>query len=435
MAPRGYFTTGSLSAFIFLGIIRGTFSVAIHFAVHSYKSPSLVFLLRTPGTVALYVVFMIFLSTRDSEIREIFHNNFRTAKNYWKYAVMGFVQLAAPYMLFMYGLKVLNPSTGGCFMAAAPWLTILLERLPFVRTSHPVSTGKLGAITVGCVGIILVSASGIGLAAESDGHCSYKEVTPMRNYTSVKDSSVNSTNIEGATLREQNCTPLTAVELATALLALIGGSLMWSISSVFWRSKRGNIHYVSGGIGNNLFGGLFALVLFLILQRYEVSDEIHWNDGAAVFSIIFLTVISGWLAAVIVDYMYKEVGALVTNRVLCLVPLVAWFEDWMFVRKFQMLDIVYVTIEVVGVVLVFVGLTISNLEPENLASVLRRPLLSNSEAQETSDTSQFYQNVREVEDGLTSDEEVKNTSYLQSRTLSTGRNPFPPLVEVPRQDQ
>ncbi len=38
----------------------------------------------------------------------------------------------------------------------------------------------------------------------------------------------------------------------------------------------------------------------------------------------------------------------------------------------------------VGVVLVFVGLTISNLEPENLASVLHRPLLSNSEAQEVS---------------------------------------------------
>jgi len=30
------------------------------------------------------------------------------------------------------------------------------------------------------------------------------------------------------------------------------------------------------------------------------------------------------------------------------VPLVAWFEDWMFVRKFEMLNVVYVTIEVVG---------------------------------------------------------------------------------------
>lgn len=42
------------------------------------------------------------------------------------------------------------------------------------------------------------------------------------------------------------------------------------------------------------------------------------------------------------------IGALVTNRVLCLVPLVAWFEDWMFIRKFEMLDVMYVTIEVVG---------------------------------------------------------------------------------------
>ena len=101
MAPRGYFTTGSLSAFIFLGVIRGSFSVAIYFAVHSYRSPSLVFLLRTPGSVALYAVLMIFLSSRDSEIKQTFYNNFRNVRNYWKFAVMGLVQLAAPYMLYV----------------------------------------------------------------------------------------------------------------------------------------------------------------------------------------------------------------------------------------------------------------------------------------------------------------------------------------------
>ena len=107
----------------------------MYFAVQSYHSPSLVFLLRTPGTVALYVSFMMFLSFRNSENKETFHNNFRTARNYWKFAVMGFVQLAAPYILFMYGLKVLNPTAGGVYMTAAPWLSILLERLPFVRVS------------------------------------------------------------------------------------------------------------------------------------------------------------------------------------------------------------------------------------------------------------------------------------------------------------
>ena len=44
---------------------------------------------------------------------------------------------------------------------------------------------------------------------------------------------------------------------------------------VFWRSKRGNIHYVSGGVGNNIFGGCFALALFLILQRFEEIDQVQ----------------------------------------------------------------------------------------------------------------------------------------------------------------
>ena len=50
--------------------------------------------------------------------------------------MMGFVQLAAPYILFTYALQVLNPTTAGVYMAAAPWFSILLERLPFVRVSY-----------------------------------------------------------------------------------------------------------------------------------------------------------------------------------------------------------------------------------------------------------------------------------------------------------
>ena len=45
--------------------------------------------------------------------------------------------------------------------------------------------------------------------------------------------------------------------------------------AVFWRSNRGNIHYVSGGVGNNIFGGCFALLLFLILQQFEEIDQVQ----------------------------------------------------------------------------------------------------------------------------------------------------------------
>lgn len=89
------------------------------------------------------------------------------------------------------------------------------------------------------MGIILVSVSGIGLAAESEGHCGYEYVaTSDRNETSVMEvwERLNTPNTANATdapttIKKHYCTPFTATDLATGLLALIGGSLMWSISS------------------------------------------------------------------------------------------------------------------------------------------------------------------------------------------------------------
>jgi len=135
MAPGGYFTPSSICLFVTLGIIRGSFSVVIHFADKSFKSPSLVFLLRTPGTILLYILLAIYLASKDNESKQNFKHNLRTVSNYWKSAIMGFVQLAAPYVLFMYGLKVLSPTAGGVFMAAAPWFTTIIERLPCIKVS------------------------------------------------------------------------------------------------------------------------------------------------------------------------------------------------------------------------------------------------------------------------------------------------------------
>ena len=53
---------------------------------------------------------------------------------------------------------------------------------------------------------------------------------------------------------------------------------------------------------------------------------------------------------------------------------------------------------------------------------------------QTPDSTQFYNNIRDIEDGMFSDEEVKNTSYIRSCSTNSSENPFPPLVEVPRQD-
>ena len=44
--------------------------------------------------------------------------------------------------------------------------------------------------------------------------------------------------------------------------------------AVFWRAHRGNIHYVSSGIANNIFGGIFVLILSVLLSRYDPMNEV-----------------------------------------------------------------------------------------------------------------------------------------------------------------
>ena len=102
------------------------------------------------------------------------------------------------------------------------------------------SAGKVGAIVVGVAGIILVSVSGIGLAANSKGHCQWQDSLGPNNATvqsTVFHTTENTSNTTFTTtstsmiIREWHCTPFTYVELTMSLLALIGGSLMWAISS------------------------------------------------------------------------------------------------------------------------------------------------------------------------------------------------------------
>lgn len=136
MPQRVPFTKRTILAFIFLGIIWGTFPLVIHCAIRficGRDSPALIFVFRTPGAVVLYVGSFVFLSLGSTNNRELLLNNFKIARNYWMFAVMGLIQLALPYILFTYGLKVLSLTTGSVFITSVPLFSIVLERLPFVQ--------------------------------------------------------------------------------------------------------------------------------------------------------------------------------------------------------------------------------------------------------------------------------------------------------------
>lgn len=105
-----------------------------------------------------------------------------------------------------------------------------------LQSSHPISAGKVGAIVVGIIGIVLVSITGIALA-ENTTNCYRKEASGA-NHTGMQatgfqtnETSPNKSITDIPSSEKLHCPSFTHVELAMSLLALIGGSLMWSISS------------------------------------------------------------------------------------------------------------------------------------------------------------------------------------------------------------
>ena len=121
-------TIQALCAFLLLALIRGSFSVLMHYGITAYKTPSLLFLLRTPGTLILFFISVLYLASKDEESKLEIVNNFKSSKSYKRAAVLGFFQLSGPYMLLMYAMKYLSPTIGAVFMCAMPWSTLLLEK-------------------------------------------------------------------------------------------------------------------------------------------------------------------------------------------------------------------------------------------------------------------------------------------------------------------
>jgi drug/metabolite transporter (DMT)-like permease len=144
----------TLCFFFSLSLIRGSYSVLIHYGMKSYKMPGLLFLLRTPGTVILFVISVLYLASKDNESKLEISNNFKSLRSYKRAALLGFVQLCGPYMLFMYAMKYLSPTIGAVFMCSTPWSTAILER-------YLVVTFQVGRSTHGhmqCIhGIFLIN--------------------------------------------------------------------------------------------------------------------------------------------------------------------------------------------------------------------------------------------------------------------------------------
>ena len=140
----------TVCSFLVLALVRGSFSVLIHYGINAYQSPSLLFLLRTPGTLILFIISVLYLALKDDDRKVEILNNLKSSRLYKRAALLGFFQLCGPYMLFMYAMKYLSPTIGVVFMCSTPWSTMLLEQCLHItvkvhkHTSHNFRVRKMG---------------------------------------------------------------------------------------------------------------------------------------------------------------------------------------------------------------------------------------------------------------------------------------------------
>lgn len=278
----------TLCSFFTLAIIRGTFAVTIHYGISAYNHPSLLFLLRTPGTVALFLISMIYLASREEEVKLEIVNDLKSSRSYKRAALLGFVQLCGPYLLFMYAMKYFSPTLGGVFMAATPWTTALLEQILglTVQTVGGKDWNAIGSL-VGAVGMVVVSVANLCLVA-LDTTCvaKYGHHNVTTNITTDNGTGfILNTTTEQVLLQEDTCD--TPVEITTGFLALCGATLLWSVSAVFSRQNHVSLHFLTGGLLNNMFGGLYAGILWVIVDQHVTTGNVTWDSSSGTVSVIF----------------------------------------------------------------------------------------------------------------------------------------------------
>ncbi|XP_065051025.1 uncharacterized protein LOC135680776 [Rhopilema esculentum] len=357
---------GILAQFIILALIRGTTPLMAYFAVSNLDSTGLVVAWKSVISFMFFLFSASVLYSVSGEFRQHITENFKDKHTYWKLTVLGIMQSAAPYLLIIYSLKYLPPTLLGVFMAATPWFTILLERLPFVKIKSTMSSYvKIGMI-FGFPSIILIMSP---ILHESLVNCSKLEV--YKNFTNQTSSHKKFPVIYDICLKPE--------DLFFGTLALFAGSFLWAVSSVFWRSQRGDIHYISSSIGQNLVAATVAAVFWAAVEIEYPENSSSLVGYKTIFGVMFLGIGTGWLATVLVQSLGRKIGPKPTNQVLAVLPMVAFIEDCVFVKSIVTVHPWLIALEIIGILALSAAVFMTNLptsKKDGQTSMLSESLLN-----------------------------------------------------------
>lgn len=418
--------------FIVLTMIRGTAPLMMFLAVSNLNSPGLVVALKCGITCVLFLLSGSYVCSSDAQIRMKVIKNLKTASTYWRLVVIGFLQSAAPYILSVYSLQFLPPTMIGVFMVTTPWWTMLIERLPFIRMRKRIP----GMIKVGMFFGLIGTSLMLGPIIRESVHCKKFEMI-------MTNSSKKNITTENKENKELFDTCLSGVNLVTGVVAMGLAPILWAIASVFWKRKGHDIHYLVSSVGQNFVGACIALIIWAIAEHLNALGKREW-PAEAVVGVIFLGVATGWLATLLVKFLYTTVGARTTNLVLTGIPFIAFVEDSIFVKDVIKVQPYVVAMEIIGLLLVSGGVFISNLpssvppdgEQRRRRSSLSDPLITENTPSEgvAAGLDQAFHNEVHQYTSLPQQEEEDDNKHRESEeeinSHVSDRTAYPKLSQV-----
>eukprot|EP00794_Sanderia_malayensis_P016934 gene16934-18641_t len=428
------FNLVAVACFLTLAFIRGTTPLMAYFAVSNLNSAGLVVSCKSAISLALFIATIAHSSFSNHDEKSQIKRNFRDKHIYWKIPFMGLMQTAAPYLLVVYSLQFLPPTLLGVFMAVTPWFTILFERLPFVKIKSTINSYVKIGMVLGFISVIMIV---VPVIQQSSANCN----SISGNATSANSTmSLNNTTPNyRRTYSEVYDACLHPVELTYGMLALVFGSILWAISTVFWRANRGEIHYSVASFGQNFTAGVFAVICWVAAKHSDSVGETYWLKSRTIVGIIFLGLATGWLATILVQHLSKKIGPKPTNQVLAVMPAIAFIEDCIFVKSITSIHPWLIALEIIGILLLSGAVFLTNLKdhtPKRMNSMLSENLIDpnghseyNTEHGDIQDEVDKYRILPPI-----SDEE--SSSFNEEEEIETNKvtdpseSSYPPLREI-----
>jgi len=402
------------SSFLTLAVLRGSTPLMAYLAVSSLKSSGLVVALKSAISFVCFTVTLLVLYFTDGEMRMQIMINLKSTDTYWKLPLIGLLQAAAPYLLVVYSMAYLPPTLLGVFMTATPWFTIILERLPCVKIKSTVNSYVKIGIFIGLPAIILIMSP---ILHESLINCSM-----------VKESNQTSQKYP---LVYDIC--LKPVELLQGTLALIFGALLWAISSVVWRSLRGNIHYVVSSVGQNLTALVIGLTCWALFDLESKIPSSIWNEVRTIVGLACLGIGTGYVATILVHYLSKNIGAKPTNQVLVFIPIIAFIEDCLIVKSVVTVHPWLIGLEVLGILMLSVAAFLTNLsgtKADYSNSLLSEHLIQTDNCSQIDGDYQNMQNEIGKYQALSSESDEDSSAKEEEVPILSGESNYPPLREI-----